>query len=71
MAAAGFTETAFMNTGLTIHMRRETDAERLLSNAVSHWRKTGIGLARAVISDDNGPVATALQTAPLRPPPGA
>ena len=64
---AGFYEITFVNTDLTIHFHRETDADWFLSDCISHWHKTGIGLAQAVLSDDDGPVATALQTILLRP----
>ena len=63
---ANFYEITFMNTDLTIHFHRETDADWFLSDCVSHWQRTGIGLAQAVLSDDDGPVATALQTILLR-----
>ena len=64
---AGFYEITFMNTDLTIHFHRETDADWFLSDCISHWQMSGIGLAQAVLSDDDGPVATALQTILLRP----
>ena len=64
---AGFYDITFMNTDLTIHFHRETDADWFLSDCISHWQRTGIGLAQAVLSDDDGPVATALQTILLRP----
>ncbi len=63
---AGFYDITFMNTDLTIHFHRETDADWFLSDCISHWHRTGIGLAQAVLSDDYGPVATALQTILLR-----
>ena len=63
---ASFYDITFMNTDLTIHFHRETDADWFLSDCVSHWQRTGIGLAQAVLSDDGGPVATALQTILLR-----
>ena len=64
---AGFYDITFMNTDLTIHFHRETDADWFLSDCISHWQMSGIGLAQAVLSDDDGPVATALQTILLRP----
>lgn len=59
----------FLNTDLTIHVHREPVSDWLASTTESHWQSTGIGLAQAVISDDQGPVACALQTLMLRPPP--
>ncbi|MGI9381327.1 MAG: thioesterase family protein [Methyloligellaceae bacterium] len=64
---AEFEEMIFLNTDLTIHFHREPRSDWLASRSLSHWQSTGIGLAQAVISDDLGPVATALQTLILRP----
>ena len=64
---AGFYDITFMNTDLTIHFHRETDADWFLSDCISHWQMSGIGMAQAVLSDDDGPLATALQTILLRP----
>ena len=66
---AEFEEMLFMNTDLTIHFHREPRSDWLASSSQSHWQSSGIGLAQAVISDDQGPVATALQTLILRPQP--
>ena len=48
---AGFYEITFMNTDLTIHFHRETDADWFLSDCISHWQMSGIGMAQAVLSD--------------------
>lgn len=60
-------EVGFVNPDLTIVAHRQTAADWLLSDGVSHWRENGIGLAEARISDENGPVATALQSVILTP----
>ena len=60
-------EVGFVNPDLTIVAHRQTSAEWLLSDGISHWRGNGIGLAEARISDENGPVATALQSVILTP----
>ena len=61
----------FLNTDLMIHIHREPRSEWLASETVSHWQDTGIGLAHAVIRDEEGPLAAVLQTLLLRPPPKA
>ncbi len=58
---------SFLNADLTIHFHRAPVSDWLHSNAISHWQSTGIGLAQSVISDTEGPVATALQTLLIRP----
>lgn len=60
-------QVGFVNPDLTIVAHRQTTADWLLSDGVSHWRSNGIGLAEARISDDDGPVATALQSVILTP----
>lgn len=57
----------FVNPDLTIVAHRQTSADWLLSDGVSHWHENGIGLAEARISDEDGPVATALQSVILTP----
>ena len=57
----------FVNPDLTIVAHRQTSADWLLSDGVSHWQENGIGLAEARISDEDGPVATALQSVILTP----
>ena len=60
-------EVGFVNPDLTIVLHRQTNADWLLSDGVSHWRENGVGLAEARISDEDGPVATALQSIILTP----
>ena len=60
-------QVGFVNPDLTIVAHRQTSADWLLSDGVSHWRDNGVGLAEARISDDDGPVATALQSVILTP----
>lgn len=60
-------EVGFVNPDLTIVAHRQTQADWLLTDTISHWRPNGIGLAEARISDDDGPVATALQSLLLTP----
>jgi Thioesterase-like superfamily len=59
----------FVNTDLVIALHRDPVGEWLGSRAGSTWQPTGIGLADAVLFDDDGPVGRALQTLLLRPPP--
>jgi hypothetical protein len=60
-------EVGFVNPDLTIVAHRQTTSDWLLSETLSHWRPNGIGLAEARISDENGPIATALQSVILSP----
>ncbi len=60
-------EVGFVNPDLTIVAHRQTAADWLLTETISHWRPNGIGLAEARISDENGPLATALQSVILSP----
>lgn len=55
-------EFEFMNADLTITLHRPSPAEWFLSDSISHWQSSGIGLAHAHLSDEEGPVGTALQT---------
>lgn len=64
---ANLSEMGFVNTDLTILAHRQTTAEWLASSAISHWHSHGIGMAQAVIQDEDGPVATALQSLILTP----
>jgi hypothetical protein len=61
------TALTFLNTDLTIVMHRASNSDWLLSDAVSHWHGTGIGLAEARLHDEDGPVATAMQSLILQP----
>ncbi|MEM7282220.1 MAG: thioesterase family protein, partial [Pseudomonadota bacterium] len=53
---------SFVNPDITIVAHRESDSEWLASSARSDWQSTGIGLSTAVIQDEQGPIATVLQT---------
>lgn len=61
------TEMGFMNGDITIVAHRHPQSEWLALEAVSHWQPTGIGLAEARILDEQGPVASVLQTVILMP----
>ncbi len=52
----------FMNADLTIVAHRQTTSDWLATTASSDWHDSGLGLATAVLQDEQGPVATALQT---------
>ena len=60
-------QVQFINTDLTIALHRDPVGEWLGSQVVSHWQPTGVGLADALLFDDDGPVGRALQTLLLRP----
>ena len=60
-------DMTFLNTDLTIVMHRASMSDWFLADAVSHWHTTGVGLAESRISDEAGPVATALQSLILQP----
>lgn len=60
-------QVGFVNPDLTIVAHRQTSADWLLSEGISHWRPNGVGLAEARISDEDGPLATALQSVILTP----
>lgn len=64
---ASLKQATFLNPDLTIVMHRVPQGEWLSSDALSHWQSTGIGMAQAIISDEGGPVATALQTLLVQP----
>lgn len=61
-------EMGFINADLTIVAHRTTTADWIASSASSDWNSTGVGLATAVLHDEEGPVATALQTLVLSRP---
>ncbi len=60
-------EVTFVNTDLTIVAHRLPRGTWLASSSRSHWHSTGVGLSVAELSDEHGPVASALQTLVLRP----
>ena len=63
---ANMTEVGFINPDITIVRHRSSASPWLASATRSDWNSNGIGLATSVISDEEGPVATALQTLLLR-----
>lgn len=63
-----FADMSFMNCDLTIVIHRKPRSTWLASKAKSYWEANGIGLGHATILDEEGPVATALQTLLLMPP---
>ena len=60
-------QVQFINTDLTIALHRDPVGEWLGSRVSSHWQPSGVGLADALLFDDDGPVGRALQTLLLRP----
>jgi len=63
-----FSDMSFMNCDLTIAVHRKPRSKWLASKAKSYWESNGLGLGHATIFDEEGPVATALQTLLLMPP---
>ena len=56
----------FVNTDLVIALHRDPVGEWLGSRVSSQWQPSGVGLADAMLFDDEGPVGRALQTMLLR-----
>ena len=63
-------QVQFVNTDLVIALHRDPVGEWLGSRVGSAWQPTGVGLADALLFDDEGPVGRALQTLLLRPASG-
>ncbi len=61
------TQVQFINTDLTIALHRDPVGEWLGSRSSSHWQPSGVGLADALLFDDDGAVGRALQTLLIRP----
>jgi len=57
----------FINADLTVALHRDPVGTWMGSRVWSHWQPSGIGLADALLFDDEGPVGRALQTLLLRP----
>ena len=57
----------FVNTDLVVALHRDPVGEWMGSQVTSHWHPTGVGLADALLFDDEGAVGRALQTLLLRP----
>jgi hypothetical protein len=60
-------QVQFINADLTVALHREPVGVWMGSRVWSHWQPSGIGLADALLFDDEGPVGRALQTLLLRP----
>ncbi len=60
-------ELSFVNPDVTIALHRLPESEWLAARAVSYWQSNGIGLAHAILFDENGAVGVALQSLVLRP----
>lgn len=60
-------QVQFVNTDLVIALHRDPVGEWLGSRSSSSWQSTGVGLADALLFDDEGAVGRALQTLLLRP----
>lgn len=60
-------EVSFINPDLTIVLHRLPESIWLASRTESRWERTGIGLAHAVLFDENGSIGIALQSLILRP----
>ena len=62
-------QVQFVNTDLIVALHRDPVGEWFGSRVASHWQPSGVGLADALLFDDEGPVGRALQTLLLRPAP--
>ena len=60
------TDVTFMNTDLTIALHRDPEGEWLGTQSICHWEPSGIGLADALLFDENGAVGRAIQSLVLR-----
>lgn len=63
---AEVTDYVFMNPEITILRHRSSPSDWLATTTRSDWQSNGVGLATSVIRDEQGPVATALQSLLLR-----
>ena len=59
-------EVTFMNTDLTLVLHRDPEGEWLGTQSVGYWEPTGIGLADALLFDEQGVVGRAMQSLILR-----
>ena len=57
---------AFVNTDLVLYVHREPVGEWFGSQAISYWEQDGIGIADALLFDDQGPVGRAVQGLVIR-----
>lgn len=58
---------SFVNADVTIVRHRVSPAQWLGSSARSYWQPSGVGVAMAELFDEDGPVASVLQTLVVRP----
>lgn len=66
-AVADLRTTVFVNTELTVHLRREPEGERMWMRAVSALEPRGVGLASSVLGDDGGSLGTGAQSLYVAP----
>lgn len=59
-------DVTFMNTDLTLVLQRDPQGEWLGTQSVGYWEQNGIGLADALLFDEQGVVGRAMQTLILR-----
>jgi hypothetical protein len=59
-------DVAFMNTDLTLLLHRPPSGEWLGTQSTGYWEPNGIGMADALLFDEQGVVGRALQTLLLR-----
>lgn len=64
---AELSDATFVNPDLTVALHRLPESDWLASSAVSFWEPAGIGLSRATLFDEKGPVGYALQTLLIQP----
>jgi hypothetical protein len=64
-------EWLFINPELTVHLRREPRGEWICLDAETTITEGGAGLARSILSDDDGVVAQGAQSLLVAPRPGA
>jgi len=60
-------QVTFMNTDLTLILHRDPQGDWLGTQSTGFWEPNGIGLADALLFDENGSVGRAMQTLVLRP----
>jgi hypothetical protein len=56
----------FINSELTVHLRRQPDGEWVGMDAVTLVGRTGVGTATSILHDGDGPVATGAQALLVR-----
>jgi acyl-CoA thioesterase len=66
-AVLSWDEWLFINTELTVHFRRRPRGEWICLDAETSIARGGVGLARSVLSDDDGVVAQGAQALLVAP----